>query len=263
MSTIVINVLDIVWPLFNLYTVLEFAVTLLCAFVIVPVISPVIVPKYKDLDKHKKAYWNTLFGSTFHSVILCVVTCYLMLFDELKEEYVFSQSLIGRALLRFSLGYFCADLFLVSLDSKMRADTMSVIHHILGVFGIWLGVYYDGVALYWIVYRFITELSTPFVNLLQCMSAIGHPKRSCLYITNSLLLVFTYYSARILIIPYHWYGLYYYVYLDPSLTVLWPVIIQYWIVITFVLFDVLNVIWAYKITKGGYKVLKQLRKSSD
>lgn len=256
-------VLGIVQPLFNFYTGFEFTLTLLCGLLITPTLSLVVVPKYENLDRHKKAYWNTLLGSTFHSVVLAVVTCYLMLFDQLREEYIFSQSAIGRALLRFSVGYFCSDFILIMMDSKMRRDTMSVTHHLLGVFGIWLGIYYDGAAMYWIVYRFITESSTPFVNFLHCMNAIGYPKRSPIFITNSMLLITTFYLCRILIIPYHWYGLYYYVYTDPSMTTIWPVIIQYWMVITFVLFDVLNVIWAYKLTKGACKVVKQFWKSSD
>ena len=254
-------VLDIVQPMFNFYTGFGFILTLLCGLLITPAATPVIVPKYKDLDKHKKAYLDTLFGSTIHAVILAVVTTYLLLFDKFGEEYIFSQSAVGRALLRFSLGYFCADAILIMLDSKMRGDTLSVIHHALGVFGIWLGVYYDGSAMYWVVYRFISESSTPFVNALHWMNAIGYPKRSPVFIANSLLLVAVFYSCRILLIPYHWYGLYYFVYLDPSVTIIWPIIIQYWVVITFILFDALNVIWAYKLTKGGCRVVKQLWKT--
>lgn len=261
--SVVSGLLGIVQPLFNFYTGFGFVVTLLCGLLITPNISPVIVPKYVDLDKHKKAYWNTLVGSTFHSVILAVFTLYAMFVDPLKDEYIYSQSAVGRALLRFSIGYFLADAIFIMVDSKMRGDKMSVLHHILGVFGIWLGIYYDGAALYWVVYRFITESSTPFVNLLHCMNAVGYPKSSPIFIANSLLLITTFYLCRILIIPYHWYGLYYYVYTDPSMTVFWPIIIQYWMVITFVLFDALNVIWAYKLTRGACKVVKQLWKSSD
>lgn len=259
---ILLVVLDILQPFFNFYTGVTFVATLVCALAVAPAISPV-VPKYKELDYHKKTYWNTLLGSTFHSTVLPVFTLYALLFDQLSEEYIFSWSPIGRALLRFSLGYFCADLILILMDSKMRKETLSIIHHILGVIGIWLGVYYDGVALYWVVYRFITESSTPFVNFLHCMLAVGYPKRSPLFVTNSLLLLIVFYLCRIFIIPYHWYGLYYYVYTDPSMKMIWPVIVQYWMVITYVLFDVLNIVWAYRLTRGGYKVVKQLWKSSE
>lgn len=260
---IVLGVLDIVQPLFNFYTAFGFLLTLLCGFFVTPTLSPVIVPKYKDLERHKKAYWNTLLASTIHAVILTVVTIYLLMFDRLGEEYIVSSSAYGRALVRFSEGYFCADTILVMLDSKMRRDTLSVLHHALGVIGIWLTIYFDGVALYWVVYRFIMESSTPFVNFLQCMNTIGHPKQSLLYAANSLMLMTAFYSSRILIIPYHWFGLYFYVYLDPSTTMLWPVIIRYWVVVTFLLFDVINLIWAYRLTKGGCKVLRQLQKSSE
>ena len=255
-------VLDIIQPMFNFYTGFGFLFTMLCGLLIAPTVTPVMVPKYKDLDKHKKAYLDTLLGSTIHAVILTLVTIYLLVLDDkFGEEYIFSRSPVGRALLRFSLGYFCSDGILIMVDSKMRKDTLSVMHHALGVFGIWLGVYYDGAAMYWIVYRFIMESSTPFVNCLNWMNAIGYPKKSPVFIVNSLLLTAVFYSCRIFIIPYHWYGLYFYVYLDPSVTSIWPIIIQYWTVITFVLFDALNLIWAYRLTKGGCKTVKQLWKT--
>ena len=255
--------LDFVQPFLTIYTGLGFILTLLCAVVIAPAASPVLVPKYKDLDKHKKAYLDTLLGSTIHAVFVFYFTVYILLFDQLGDEYISSESALGRLLLRVSIGYFCADIILIMLDSKMRRDKMSVLHHFLGAYGIWLGLYHDGIALYWIVYRLVTESSTPFVNALHWMNAINYPKKSPIFIANSLMLTGVFYLCRIVIIPYHWYGLYYYVYLDPSMPVLWPPVIQYWMVITYTLLDTLNVIWAYKLTKGGYKIMKQLWKSSD
>ena len=254
-------VLDIVQPMNNYYSGFGFLLTLLCGLLIAPTASRIIVPKYKDLDNHKKAYLDTLLGSTIHAIVLSVVAIYLLLFDKFGEEYILSRSAVGMALLQFSLGYFCADAILIMLDSKMRRETLSVMHHALGVFGIWLGVYSDGAAMYWVVYRFVTESSTPFVNFLHWMNAIGYPKRSPMFITNSLLLVAVFYSCRIFIIPYHWYTLYYYVYSDPSLKIIWPIVVQYWVVITYVLFDVLNMIWVYRLTKGGCRTVKQLWKT--
>ena len=267
MSTVVYDtslaVLNIVQPLLNVYTGFGFILTILCAAVIAPAASPVLVPKYKDLDKHKKAYLDTLLGSTIHAVSVSFLTVYVLLFDQLRNEYIFSESILAMVILQFSIGYFCADMILIMLDNKMRREKMSVLHHFLGAYGIWLGLTHNGVAVYWVVYRLFTESSTPFVNCLHWMNAIGYPKKSPLFITNSLMLTAVFYLCRIAIIPYHWYALYNYVYIDPSMAVLWPPLIQYWMVVTYTLLDALNIIWAYKLTKGGYRILKQLWKASD
>lgn len=253
--------LGIIYPLFNFYTGFGCSITLLCGVIISPTFSPVVVPKYKELGRHKKAYWDTLLGSSLHAVISVMVALYALLFDQLSKEYISSQSAIGRSLIQFSLGYFLVDLTFCMLDSEMRKDIMNTLHHMLALFGLWLVVYHDGVAVYWVVFQLVTEFSTPFVNILWYLLFINYPKQSTLFITNSLLLVITFYTCRILTIPYHWIALYYLVYQDPSVTVVWPLALQYWIVMSYVMVDVLNVIWGYKIARGGYKSLKQLQKT--
>ena len=263
MASSVEVVLGGILPIFNIYTGIGCCLTVMCGAILSPVLSPMLVTKYSEFGRHKKAYWNTLPGSSLHAIILSVVTCYVLLFDSLREEYIFSLSPVGRALIRFSLGYFLTDFVFVMLDSEMRKDKMNFCHHTLSMFGIWLGVYIDGVALFTIVYRFITELSTPFVNIRWFMSAVNYPKSSTPYIVNSLVLAVTFFSVRVFIIPYHWYIFYYYIFLDPSMPAIWPVFVQYWVIITYVAYDVLNITWGYKIVTGGYKLLMKSHKQSE
>ena len=252
----------IVCPVCNIYTGLGCLVTLLCSLIISPTLSPIVAPKYKQFGKHKKAYWDTLLGSTFHAIVSATVGIYALLFDQLNNEYIISQSPIGKSLIQFCLGYFCVDLVLCLLDSEMRKDVMSTLHHTLAVVGTWLAVCHEGVATYWVVLRLTTELSTPFVNVLWYLLFINYPKKSTLFITNSLLLVVTFYGCRIFTIPYNWIAMYYRVYLNSSTPAIWPTSIMYWIVMSNIVVDVFNIIWAYKITRGSYKSLKQLQKSS-
>lgn len=254
--------LGVLYPLFNTYTGFGCLVTLLCGLVISPTLSPVIVPKYKELARHKKAYWNTLLGSTLHAIVSATVATYALLFDQLSKQYIFSHSMLGRSLIKFCLGYFCVDFTFCMMDSEMRKDVMNTLHHTLAVIGAWLAVCHDGVATYWVVLPLTSELSTPFVNILWYLLIINYPKQSTLFITNSLLLVVTFYACRIFTIPYHWIAMYHHVYQDPTVIVMWPIGLQYWIVMSYIAVDVLNVIWAYKIGKGCYKSLKKLQKSS-
>ena len=255
-------VLGVLYPACNFYTGLGCLVTLLCGLIVSPALSPVFTPKYKEFGRHKKAYWDTLLGSTIHAVVAATVAIYALLFDQLSNEYIISQSSIGRSLIQFCFGYFCVDLMFCMLDSEMRKDFMSTLHHTLAVVGSWLAISHEGVATYWVVLRLSTELSTPFVNILWYFLFTNYPKQSTLFITNSLLLVITFYGCRIFTIPYYWIAMYYHVYQNPSTPVMWPIGISYWIVMSNIVVDVLNVIWAYKIARGGYKSLKHLQKSS-
>ena len=254
--------LGILYPVCNFYTGLGCLVTLLCGLMISPTLSPIVAPKYKELGRHKKAYWDTLLGSTFHAIVTATVGIYALFFDQLNKEYIISQSQIGRSLIQFCLGYFYVDFTFCMLDSEMRKDIMSTLHHTLAVIGAWLAVCHEGVATYWVVLRLTTELSTPFVNVLWYLLFINYPKKSILFIANSLVLVVTFYGCRIFTIPYCWTAMYYQVYLNPNTHAIWPTAIMHWIVMSNIVVDVLNVIWAYKIAKGGYKSLKQLQKSS-
>lgn len=252
----------ILYPLFNLYTGFGCLTTLSCGLIISPTLSPLLVPQYKEFGRHKKAYWDTLLGSTFHAIVSASVAIYALLFDQLSKEYIFSHSVIGRSLIQFCFGYFCVDFTLLMMDSEMRKDIMSTLHHTLAVMGGWLAVCNEGVAMYWVVLRLTTELSTPFVNILWYMLFIDYPKKSKLFITNSLLLVTTFYTCRIFTIPYYWIKIYYYIYQDPNVSRVWPIGLQYWIMMSSLVVDVLNVIWAYKIVRGSCKSLKQLQKPS-
>lgn len=251
----------ILYPVCNIYTGFGCLITLLCGLIISPALSPIVTPKYKEFGRHKKSYWNTLLGSTFHAIVAATVGIYALLFDQLNKEYVTSRSQIGRSLIQFCLGYFYVDFTFCMLDSEMRKDIMSTLHHSLAVVGAWLAVCYEGVATYWVVFRLTTELSTPFVNILWYLLFINYPKKSTLFITNSLLLLITFYGCRIFTIPYYWIAMYHQVYLDPSTPTMWPTAIAFWIVMSSVVVDVLNMIWAYKIARGGYKSLRQLQKS--
>lgn len=233
--------------------------TLLCGLVISPTLSPIVAPKYKGLSKHKKAYWNTLLGSTCHAVISAMVATYALVFDRLSTEYIFSHSVVGRSLIQFCLGYFCVDLTFCMLDSEMRKDKLSTLHHTLAVIGAWMAVCHEGVAMYWVILPITTEFSTPFVNVLWYLMFIDYPRHSKLFIVNSLLLVITFYACRILTIPYHWIAMYHYVYWSPSENVAWPIGIQCWIMMSYLAMDVLNVTWAYRIARGCCKQIKSLK----
>ena len=244
-----------------MYTGLGCLVTLFCGSIISPALSPIVAPKYKEFGKHKKAYWDTLLGSTLHAIISATVAIYALLFDQLNKEYIISQSTTGISLIKFCLGYFYVDFTFCMLDSEMRKDIMNSLHHTLAVIGAWLAVCHEGVATYWVVLRLTTELSTLFVNILWYLLLTNHPKQSALFITNSVLLIITFYGCRIFTIPYYWIAIYSHVYQNASTAIMWPTGLFSWIVMSNMVVDVLNVIWAYKIVRGGYKSLRQLWKS--
>ena len=77
---------------------------------------------------------------------------------------VYSKSQLGFTVLQLSLGYFVADFVFCCMDSNLRWDKASMIHHIAVIIGVWLTLYFQGKFMFFVFARFISELSTPVVN---------------------------------------------------------------------------------------------------
>jgi len=234
--------------------VVSFIVTLLCPFVVCPLLFPVLIPRYNSLGE-TKSHFNTLLSSTIHAVIASSLTIYILVFGVLGTNRVFSKSPLGFTLMQISLGYFVADMFVCLQDPLLRKDIGSMFHHLAGIIGIGLGLYHQGWFAFFIVYRIISELSTPFVNLRWVFYELGPPyKDSFWYYFASFGMVVTFFLCRILVIPWHWYEVLVTI-THPSALIV-PLVLRVWICVNYIMFDVLNLYWFGKMIRGLVKVYR-------
>ena len=217
-------------------------------------------PRYKNLPAKQLTHFNTLSSSTLHAVISSALAVYLLWSGLMEPNRVFSKTPLGFTAMQISYGYFIGD-FIVSLfDPVLRSDAGSILHHIAGIVSITLGLFYQGKLMFYIVYRLISELSTPFVNLWWYHHQLGY-KEGFGYLFASVVMVLSFLLVRIVPIPWHWYSLVQTLQI-PQCSVVVPFHWRMYIVGVYILFDVLNVYWFYKMIKGALKLLSSSKKSS-
>ena len=201
-----------------------------------------------------------MLSSTIHAVVVSSITAYLLVTGGMGNNPVFSKSPIGFAVMQISLGYFASDFIVCLIDKDLRKDKGSLAHHVAGIVGISLGLYHQGKFMYFIVFRLISELSTPFVNLFWILTILNR-RDSYLFVFTSLGMLVTFFSCRLA--PLYWlWHLLLVTLLDPaSAIVAGP--LRLWTLFNYITFDILNIYWFWKMVKGAAKKLSSLRKKSS
>ena len=226
--------------------------TFLAPYVISPLLGPILTPKYHSLGD-RKGHFNTLLSSTVHAIVASTLTMYILAFGLMGTNRVFSKSPIGFMAMQISLGYLVADFIVCLGDQYLRKDLGSMAHHIAGILGLYTGLYNQGKYLFYIVYRLISELSTPFVNLRWVLQVLDE-KNSPWYLFASLGMMVTFAACRIIVIPWHWYD-FYFTLVNPGSSIFalpWRV----YFIVNFIVFDILNIYWFSKMIKGAVKLYR-------
>ena len=238
--------------LFTPAFLMSFIVTLVLPLVLSPLACGILVPQSKNVPANRQTHFHTLSSSTVHAVVASVLAVYLLVSGTLGPTHVFSKSSVGFATMQLSLGYFTGDFIVSLLDPVLRSDVGSIIHHLAGITSISIGLVHQGKLMFFIVYRLISELSTPMVNLRWFHYQLDN-KNSCGYSFASLSMMITFFLFRIVPIPWHWIVL-----IQTLNDPLCPIVVELqwriWIVGIYIVFDVLNLYWFSKMIKGAMKV---------
>ncbi|KAM7256540.1 hypothetical protein ACFE04_012281 [Oxalis oulophora] len=203
---------------------------------------------YTKLSPAKKVEWDNRGFSTFHALVVAVVSLYLLLISDLFSENSHQELIINRnstlsdGILGFSLGYFLADLSMIIW--KFPA---------LG--GIDLALLSGQVQLYIMMVLF-TEVTTPFVNLRWYLDVAGK-KNSSLYVANGVVLFIGWLIARIILFIYFFTHMALHF---NEVKVVFPLGFYCLISIPPIL-SAMNIVWFWKIARGMIKTLSKARKS--
>ena len=245
--------------LLTAYFLVGFIPTLVFGLILSPLIGTIFVDGYKDLGK-KKGDFNTRIGSSVHAFFTSCAAAYLLLTEQtLWEDKLFSPSRKSEQMLEISLGYFCGDYILVLLDPVMRVDKANLAHHFVSASGISISLYLKQMV-FFVVYRYINELSTTVVNLFVVLHMLKRPQ-GAFYITVSITMVVTFFLCRIVLIPVHWVWVYNAL-LDPQVANV-HISIYCWAFVVYPAFDILNIYWFYKMLRGMFKAISKFSKSAQ
>ena len=211
--------------------------------------------EYSKLGK-KRSFCLTLLGSTVHALVVCILTSYLLVTGDLSRNLVFSKSPLGFAIAQISLGYFTGDFIFCLLDEYLRHDIPNLAHHIAGMGSTFWGLYHQGLFMYCGLFLLLFEFSTPFVNLFWVLMIVDRKSTREFGIT-SIAMVTVFFSCRLAPLYWMWNNLVLTL-MDPGSEKA-PLYCKVWLVGTFTALTVLNLMWFWKMVKGGLKEISRVR----
>lgn len=243
-------------------TAASFVVTLFLSLNLSPRISPLVTSKYHSLGFTKRTF-DTLWPSTLNALILSSVALYLLASGRMGTDSftrIYSKDPLGFAVMQIALGYFLADLIVSFSDKKLSKNKGMIIHHLVAGTAVCFGLHSQGRFMYFVVMFFISEVSTPFLNLLLALHFTGN-KNSRWYVFASVGVWTSFFLCRIAIIPWQWYVAMGSV-THPAVHVLVRIELRFMLVAYHVLLHVLNCYWFYLLSVGGLEMLRNLRKTN-
>ena len=184
---------------------------------------------------------------------------YLLITGGLGNNPVYSKSQFGFAVMQISLGYFLADFIVCLLDKNLRQDFGSLAHHVAGIIGIALGLFYQGGFMFFILFCLLSELSTPLVNLFWILTMLDR-RDSPLFAVTSWGMLITFFLCRLE--PEYWIWNILLTALFHPASVIIPLPVYVWVFVNYIAFDILNIFWFWKMLKGAAKQIRKLAKRS-
>ena len=119
----------------------------------------------------------------------------MLLTGAMGTNLVYSKSQLGFTVLQLSLGYFVADFVFCCMDSNLRWDKASMIHHMTVIIGVWLVLYFQGKFMFFfVIFHYISELSTTVVNTFWILVILNR-KESTLFLVTSITMVVVFFSV--------------------------------------------------------------------
>lgn len=220
-----------------------------------PKLSSLICPKYQHLTEQQQINWNTRTMSSIHSVIMGYVCIYTMLYDpDVRKDPIWRHTVQVRIAGAILIGYSVADTIVMAIHYKQIGEPFYFLHHASAAYAFFY-VSMFGVLPYFSNYRLLSEISTPLVNQRWFFSTLGYKKDNKYFIINGVVMTLVFFLTRLACMPYYWFMVYT-VYNTEPFTRLGHM--QYVLLGTCSVLDIINFFWFYRMMHGVYKVVSYL-----
>lgn len=227
----------------------SFISTLLCFFTFSPSLGPILSNNYSTLPRQSKVALDSLLASTTHALVVTPLTMYTLASGHMGTDRTVSDSTLGMVVMHTSFGYLVADTLLCLYEPGLRKVAI-LIHHATALIGIGMGIFNHGILMFFIVYRLISELSTPFLNTTILLYNFG-ATQWLLFKASACCTMVTFFVCRVLVVPWHWYEVFFCVSMpSPVLTASF----KYCLCGIYLVFDLLNMFWFYSLVKASSRV---------
>ncbi|CAL8086795.1 unnamed protein product [Calicophoron daubneyi] len=214
---------------------------------------------YNECSWDKRMEWDSRVVSSIHATTVCILCLLTLLTDrEVWRHPITYPSRIGLIALSISIGYFCCDIISMPIYWRGLPLIIFIIHHSAAAAAFLLVVRFR-VCTFFGVYRLTTELSTPFTNQRWFYRTIGYkPDRRRVCTVTLMFAILFALTRNFMIIPF-WLIVYQSTYCEAyaSSKTMMP-----WLDVAFVIpclvLDALNIYWAAKTYRIGWKAAKAL-----
>jgi len=155
---------------------------------------------YSSLNKREQAEWQTRVASTFHSLTVWSISCYVILTDhEMANQPVFTKNPLSGIAFCISIGYFASD-FLKIIRYRIPPVLPIICHHLFAGWGFLICVSTIGEAHWFGTFLLLTEATNPFNNTYWFLEKLGR-KNTVFYQLIGYCFVFSWFIFRILVNP--------------------------------------------------------------
>ncbi|GAQ81464.1 hypothetical protein KFL_000810050 [Klebsormidium nitens] len=186
------------------------AVASLSVFILSATYSP-LLEAYRKLPPMKKTEWDNRMFSTTHSLFVTFAAISFFRSSLFLEPSLAKDDLVilratpfTFAAFGLSLGYFLLDIAMMTFYYPALGGAEYLVHHVAAALAI-LTALVTGNGHVFIMIVFVTEMTTPFVNLRWYLSNSGL-RQSVWYTINGVLLFVGWLTARVLVFLYlFWY----------------------------------------------------------
>ncbi|XP_010518987.1 PREDICTED: transmembrane protein 56-B-like [Tarenaya hassleriana] len=210
---------------------------------------------YIILTKIQRIEWNNRGISTVHAIFISVAAVYFVFWSDLFSDrwhndlVVFRSSPLSSFCLGVSIGYFLADLGMISWLYPSLGGLEYVVHHALSGVAVAYSLFSGEGHLYTYMVL-ISEITTPEINLRWYLDTAGM-KKSSAYLINGVVIFLGWLVARILLFIY----MFYHVYLHYNQVIRMHIFGYLLVFVVPAALGVMNLIWFSKIAKGVKKTL--------
>ncbi|KAL5773461.1 hypothetical protein ACOSP7_013050 [Xanthoceras sorbifolium] len=210
---------------------------------------------YNSLTKIQRLEWNNRGISTIHAIYITAMSLYFVFWSDLFSDKQFAGFITFRSSsfstfgLGISVGYFFADLGMISWLYPSLGGIEYVVHHSLSGIAVAYSMFSGEGQLYTYMVL-ISEVTTPEINMRWYLDTAGM-KRSFAYLINGVTIFFAWLIARILLFVY----MFYHVYLHYDQVIQMHVMGYLLVFAVPSVLAMMNLIWFWKIIKGLKKTL--------
>lgn len=186
--------------------ILVLFVTALLHFVCSTVISPRLVgalPRGAHRKSHMKEHQQYLaLGQLVHSLLVSSLAVFSVLN---YDSETLAKSWVALMAVEISLSFFEIELVttLIYFPSTLLEDKMGLLHHISGIVGLLISLYWKGFLIKLAIIKLLSQLSVPFLILRLYLLDCGKSK-TLSYLVVFSLMILVYFASRIAVIPWFW-----------------------------------------------------------